>query len=391
MNTFATIAAASLITSGAAFGFGGAPEVIIIDDVGDFVGAGDISADGSVVLLADIFGNTWLWNEQDGATYIGGVGLGPLDLSADGKTVVAGQVEDGFLRAAAWTEDTGWQILDGEVDSCDANISSAWGASDTGLVTGMIWESCHTIPVVWDNGVMSMLEAADNDSARPSAIAGNGSIMGGWQQTNMWTPAVWYPDGSQVLLDPGSAGQIEAFNYDGTYAVGIRNGEAFRWSEKGGFEMLGVVGGGLADSSAWGLSDDGDVIVGRTGEFFDYDAFIWTPDLEMVLLQDHLESLGATGLDDIRMDAAWGVSADGRTIVGTTTDDFFNITAYVVHMPGPACPADLNGDTIVNATDLVMLLGAWGTNGAGANLAPPLGVVNANDLIVLLGAWGPCP
>ncbi|MBL9147918.1 MAG: hypothetical protein JNM94_04420 [Phycisphaerae bacterium] len=48
-------------------------------------------------------------------------------------------------------------------------------------------------------------------------------------------------------------------------------------------------------------------------------------------------------------------------------------------------PADLNGDGVVNAADLGILLGAWGTSGPGDLNGD--GVVNAQDLGILLGAW----
>ena len=53
------------------------------------------------------------------------------------------------------------------------------------------------------------------------------------------------------------------------------------------------------------------------------------------------------------------------------------------------CVGDLNNDNVVNAADLSILLGAWGTNGVG-NLNGD-SIVNAADLSILLGAWGACP
>ena len=57
----------------------------------------------------------------------------------------------------------------------------------------------------------------------------------------------------------------------------------------------------------------------------------------------------------------------------------------------PPCPADLTGDGVINASDLALLLGAWGPNtGHPADLTDD-GQVNASDLALLLGAWGLCP
>ena len=52
-----------------------------------------------------------------------------------------------------------------------------------------------------------------------------------------------------------------------------------------------------------------------------------------------------------------------------------------------ACPADLNGSGAVDAADLSILLGAWGTVNAICDLDAS-GVVGSADLALLLGVWG---
>lgn len=54
------------------------------------------------------------------------------------------------------------------------------------------------------------------------------------------------------------------------------------------------------------------------------------------------------------------------------------------------CPTDLNGDGATNASDLALLLGAWGPQPDHPADFNNDGVVNASDLALLLGAWGPC-
>ena len=60
--------------------------------------------------------------------------------------------------------------------------------------------------------------------------------------------------------------------------------------------------------------------------------------------------------------------------------------------PPKGCPADFNGDGLVDGFDVTVLLGAWGT-------APPTPeavdlngdqLVDGTDLAILIAAWGPC-
>jgi len=55
------------------------------------------------------------------------------------------------------------------------------------------------------------------------------------------------------------------------------------------------------------------------------------------------------------------------------------------------CAADLDPNGTVNVADLLQMLANWGTDGPGADLAPPYDTVNVSDLLELLSAWGDCP
>lgn len=67
--------------------------------------------------------------------------------------------------------------------------------------------------------------------------------------------------------------------------------------------------------------------------------------------------------------------------------DEFKISSFNCENIKP-CPADLDGDGQVGASDLASLLGAWGVSGP-ADLDGD-GSVGSSDLASLLGAWGPC-
>lgn len=70
--------------------------------------------------------------------------------------------------------------------------------------------------------------------------------------------------------------------------------------------------------------------------------------------------------------------------------DFIEAFSLNLSSVQPACPADINGDNVVNANDLALLLGGWGPNPGHPADFNDDGVVNASDLALLLGAWGAC-
>ncbi len=61
---------------------------------------------------------------------------------------------------------------------------------------------------------------------------------------------------------------------------------------------------------------------------------------------------------------------------------------------GPVCPEDINGDGVINVTDLLAVLSAWGACPVPPALCPEDingdGFVNVTDLLAVLSAWGPC-
>ena len=81
----------------------------------------------------------------------------------------------------------------------------------------------------------------------------------------------------------------------------------------------------------------------------------------------------------------------------TTLDaaEFVTVQTCAITIPeaggaaGSCCPADLDGDGAAGASDLALMLNAWGTANPAADLNDD-GSVNGADLAALLGAWGPC-
>ncbi|MFO0828389.1 MAG: hypothetical protein U0572_09580 [Phycisphaerales bacterium] len=80
-----------------------------------------------------------------------------------------------------------------------------------------------------------------------------------------------------------------------------------------------------------------------------------------------------------------------KVTVGAYSQTGFGTGTITVTQDGSCpvvCVGDLNGDGVVDAQDLGILLGGWGGGGV-ADLNGD-GTVDAQDLGILLGAWGPC-
>ncbi|MCZ6664259.1 MAG: S8 family serine peptidase [Gammaproteobacteria bacterium] len=97
-----------------------------------------------------------------------------------------------------------------------------------------------------------------------------------------------------------------------------------------------------------------------------------TPDEVRAFINENADDLGAKGFDNF--------FGHGR----------INSSATIAAV-NSSCPADLDGDGSVGASDLLALLAAWGTDPGGPPDFDGDGNVDASDLLVLLVNWGPCP
>ena len=125
---------------------------------------------------------------------------------------------------------------------------------------------------------------------------------------------------------------------DGSFVVGHSESadglEAFLWSVATGMQGLGDLSGGGFFSTAYDVSADGGVVVGEGESALGREAFVWTVDGGLESLADYLGRNGLT-ISGWRFEAAYGVSADGRTIAGFGTNPEGWREAFVVVVPEP--------------------------------------------------------
>ena len=91
---------------------------------------------------------------------------------------------------------------------------------------------------------------------------------------------------------------------------------------------------------------------------------------------------------DLQIDAVNGGGIQGYAYF---VDSFINFDVIPAPPCDPPCPADLDGNGDVGASDLLALLASWGPcKGCPADFDGN-GDVGASDLLALLASWGPCP
>lgn len=79
----------------------------------------------------------------------------------------------------------------------------------------------------------------------------------------------------------------------------------------------------------------------------------------------------------------------GWTEPGAVGEYLIKFSSCAQFVPKPSCPADLDGNGVVDGADLGLLLGDWGSTASPADLNGD-DMVDGADLGRMLGAWGPC-
>ena len=294
--------------------------------------------------------------------------------NGDGSVIVGwGNNIFGDLRARRWTQSSNLCSslgdLPGGIDesrafavSGDGSVVVGFGHSDLGK-QAFRWTAVTGMVGLDDLGGFE--SQASDVSVTGSFIVGYCKSFGNVKEACRWT-FDGVPGGLGDL--PGGIFDSEAFGVsdDGCVIVGQstsgKGDEAFRWMCSAGMVPLGDLPGGSFSSRALAVSGDGSVVIGRATSDSGAEAFIWDENNGMRSLQSVLESLGID-LTGWAFKEATDVSADGLTIVGWGINPQNQTEAWKAFLgPGlpPACPWDFDGDGAVAVPDLLKLLAAWG-------------------------------
>lgn len=105
-------------------------------------------------------------------------------------------------------------------------------------------------------------------------------------------------------------------------------------------------------------------------------------------LKYHVYDTWVIGATAVPLDCVSSLNRNGTTSANTPKN-YAGVQGNVNACPAAPCPADIDGSGAVDAGDIAVLLGAWGTTEAEADLDHD-NDVDAADLSVILGAWGNC-
>lgn len=209
------------------------------------------------------------------------------------------------------------------------------------------------------------------------------------------------PDGTKMYAGGGiSGGGHAVIGYNADVSTGMlapqagspytSAGQSPKLVVVSGDNKVAVVAHGTDATARSFLVDQTTGALTSTGFF--YDIGFQGSLTDMAVMGDLLFITDGDTIDDgVRGLRSFTLGADGSMAQNGDITDSQGISPWRIAVwqpPAPPCPADLDGDGSVGASDLAILLGSWG-GGGPADFDG--GGVGASDLAILLGSWGPCP
>ncbi|MCZ7631968.1 MAG: hypothetical protein M5U20_00605 [Phycisphaerales bacterium] len=336
------------------------------------------------------------WLQTEGMNPLGFGTSNAFAVSGRG-TVIAGSfvIPDYSIEAFMWTESTGMVGL-GDLPGGDFKSDAGGNSGDGRIIVG--WSRSDKGPEAFRwTAETGMVGLGDLDggmfSSSAAAISADGFVIVGGSNSQSGSEAFrWTAETGMVGLGDLDGSIFDSYatavSADGSVVVGSSmtyGGQmAFRWTAETGMVGLGRLAPEDFGNRGHGVSWDGNVIVGEAVVLDDNGngAFIWTPETGMRRVTDVLAELGVAVPPGWYLLAAYGVSADGRTIVGGGINPAGNSEGWVAYL-GPTCRADFNKDGAVTTQDFFDYLNAWAERSIFTDWNYD-GVVNTLDFLAFL-------
>ena len=206
--------------------------------------------------------------------------------------------------------------------------SSGYDISDDGTVVGLSFDDGFAgaaVAFTWTaaDGMSALAVNRPQNYSRANAISADGHVIAGWNdQDDGGRTAVIWTDGvpwDVVDADGIAVGEASAVTADGAFVVGSSyydadgNSGAWRWDAVNGVQLVPGM------SFAFGVSADGKTVVGNTGFFDDPPRapMIWREGIGTMTLADYLAEQDIAVPDGWDLSGGLGaISGDGRLLGG---------------------------------------------------------------------------
>lgn len=225
--------------------------------------------------------------------------------------------------------------------------STGYDISDSGTVVGLSFDDGFVGPAVafaWTagEGMVALPVNRPDTYSRANVISADGHVIGGWndQEDGFRSAVIWRDRVPLDVVDPDGnpVGEADGISSNGQFVVGSSyfdpdtgTNASWIWGAQHGLQLVPGM------TFAFGVTNDGKTVVGSTG-FFDNPpraAMIWREGVGTVTVLQYLAEKGISvpaGWDSALAGGFGGISGDGTLMAGWSFGPLGQ-QSYIIQVP----------------------------------------------------------
>lgn len=257
------------------------------------------------------------------------------------------------------------KVISAKVGVSITPCNGSWQGQTSWTVNAINWGIANGVRVTNnsnDYGTVSTAMATAYTAAR------NAGIVNFASSGNSGNTTIGFPASTSSVNAVGASsrnGQKASFSSYGSKIAFVAPGQSIYTTDR-----TGADGYGASDYvSIDGTSFSSPYAAGVAALILSANASLSAAQVETIM-KTTCRDMGTVGFDTL---TGWGM---------------LNVEAALIAASPLPCVSDLNGDRVVDGSDLGKLLSSWGT--ASSDITGDM-IVDGQDLGVLLAAWGSCP
>lgn len=257
------------------------------------------------------------------------------------------------------------KVISAKVGVSITPCNGSWQGQTSWTINAINWGIANGVRVTNnsnDYGTVSTAMATAYTAAR------NAGIVNFASSGNSGNTTIGFPASTSSVNAVGASsrnGQKASFSSYGSKIAFVAPGQSIYTTDR-----TGTNGYGSGDyTTIDGTSFSSPYAAGVAALILSANASLSAAQVETIM-KTTCRDMGTVGFDTL---TGWGM---------------LNAEAAVIAASPLPCISDLNGDRVVDGSDLGKLLSSWGT--ASSDITGDM-IVNGQDLGVLLAAWGTCP